>query len=440
MRVSVFGLGYVGCVTAACLARSGHHVWGLDVDPDKVAMVGAGQSPIVEPGLAELMGEMTRGGRLRATTDMNEALAQSELALVCVGTPGGANGKIATDALERVSYQLGEALARSQQPFTIVVRSTVLPGTTERVTLPALRNGAGGAQHLSKVSLALNPEFMREGSSIKDFEHPPITLVGSDSEEAVQKLRALYAGAVRAPFVQTTIPVAEMSKYISNTWHALKVAFANEVGDVCEALGVDAHEVTRIFLMDRKLNASGAYLRPGFAFGGSCLPKDLRALLYAARTADVQTPVLGAIMPSNEGQVRRAVDAVLATRKKKVGVLGLAFKPGSDDLRESPLVAVTEALLGKGLDVKVLDRNLSLARLRGANRRFIEQEIPHLASLMCESVAALVDHAEVLVLGHPGQDAADIVAAASNDQIIIDLTRTALAGPTANAPAAAAVS
>src|SRR5207247_3331104 len=299
--------------------------------------------------------------------------------------------------LERIGQEIGQALAGRTEPYTVVLRSTVLPGTTERVLIPALRAGAG-RELACQLRVAVNPEFMREGSSLRDFAHPPFTLVGSDDAETASVLRALYAD-VAAPFVHTAVRTAEMVKYVSNAFHALKVCFANEIGDLCAALGADTHEVMRIFLMDRKLNVSQAYLRPGFAFGGSCLPEDLRALLYAARTADVSPPVLSAILPSNEAQIRRGVDRVLQTRKRRVGVVGLSFKPGTDDLRESPMVTLVEALIGKGCDVRILDPSVSLAQLVGANRRYIEEEIPHIASLMCEDIQQLLDHAEVLVIG-----------------------------------------
>lgn len=433
MRVSVFGLGYVGCVTAAGLARAGHEVYGIDLDADKVAMVASGTSPIVEPGLQELIQNVVQQGRLRATGDIDQAIAATDLALICVGTPSRANGQISTDAIVRVSEQIGRALSGQAREFTVVVRSTVLPGTVERLVVPALRRTGARAAH---VHVASNPEFMREGSSLHDFVHPPFTLIGADTPEPIVALRALYDGIVQAPVIETSIRSAEMVKYVSNAFHAVKVAFANEVGDVCEALDVDAAEVTRIFLADRKLNASAAYLTPGFAFGGSCLPKDLRALVHAARAADLPAPLLQSILPSNDAQVRRAVDAVLATRKKRVGLIGLAFKPGSDDLRESPFVALAEALIGKGCVLRVLDRDLSLARLRGANRRFIEQEIPHLAALLCEDVRDLVADIDVLVIGHAGPDATLAIATAAADVTILDLTRGAAArAPQVEVPA-----
>lgn len=421
MRVSVFGLGYVGCVTATCLAKMGHKVVGVDVNADKVMMVTDAVPPVVEPGLGELLAEVRREQKLSATTSSEEAVGQTDLSLICVGTPGRANGQLDVAAVERVGKEIGLALIGRTDPYTVVLRSTVLPGTTERVLVPSLLAGGEG-KLLSLLRVAVNPEFMREGCSLRDFEGPAFTLVGCDDPETAALLRSLYAG-VAAPFVHTTPKTAEMVKYVANAFHALKVCFANEIGDVCTALGVDAQEVMRIFLMDRKLNVSEAYLRPGFAFGGSCLPKDLRALQYAAHSADVLAPLLSTILPSNEAQIRHAIEAVLATRKRRVGVVGLSFKPGTDDLRASPMVALVEALIGKGCQVKVLDRNVSLARLIGANRRYIEEEIPHIASLMCDDLNTLLDHAEVLVIANTSDDAALAVATAGPNHLVVDLTR-----------------
>jgi GDP-mannose 6-dehydrogenase len=419
MRVSVFGLGYVGCVTAACLAKAGHVVVGVDVNAEKVAMINSATSPIVEPGLPELLREVVGTGRLRATTSSEQAVAESDLSLICVGTPSRTNGRIDVDAVVRTGQSIGQAVRKHAEPHTVVLRSTVLPGTAEQYLVPALLAGAGGR---AATRVAVNPEFMREGSSLNDFSRPPLTLVGCGDPATASLLRLLYE-SVQAPFVHTSIRTAEMVKYAANAFHALKVCFANEVADVCAALGADGAEVMRVFAMDRKLNLSEAYLRPGFAFGGSCLPKDLRALLYAARTADVSVPMLASVLPSNEAQVRRGVDLVLASRRQRVGVVGLSFKAGTDDLRESPMVALVETLIGKGCDVRILDRNVSMARLVGANRRYIEEEIPHIASLMCASAEALLAHADVIVIGNACEDATEVLAAAQPEHLTVDLTR-----------------
>jgi GDP-mannose 6-dehydrogenase len=358
-------------------------------------------------------------GRLRATTSASEAVARSEVALVCVGTPSRANGRLDVDAVAAVGWEIGHALRGRRRPCTVVLRSTVLPGTTEEVLWPSLREGLGPAAG-PPLHVAVNPEFMREGSSLEDFVRPPLTLAGCGEPETAARLRALYAH-VDAPFVATTLRTAEMVKYVANAFHALKVCFANEVADVCEALGADPQQVMDVFLMDRKLSVSETYLR--LAFGGSCLPKDVRALLYGARCADVVPPVLAAILPSNEAQVRRGVEAVLATGRRRVGVVGLSFKDGTDDLRESPLVTLVESLIGKGCHLRILDRNVSLARLVGANRRYIEEQIPHIASLMCDGVEELLAHAEVLVIGNAGAQALQALRAAGPQHIVIDLTR-----------------
>jgi GDP-mannose 6-dehydrogenase len=427
MRVSVFGLGYVGCVTAACLAKAGHQVVGVDVNEEKLDALRRGRSPIVEPGLDELLEQVTGAGHLRATGSTDEAVHASELALLCVGTPSRPNGQLDGEAVARVASAIGAALRRRADPFTVVLRSTVLPGTAEDVLIPHLLAGMG-PRNGGLVHVAVNPEFMREGSSLADFARPPMTLVGAASQPPVEQLRALYDG-VDAPFVHTDVRSAEMAKYVANAFHALKVCFANEIGDLCAAMGADQHEVMRVFLTDKKLSVSEAYLRPGFAFGGSCLPKDVRALLHRARALDLLPPLLGAILPSNEAQIRRGVEAVLATRQKRVGVVGLAFKDGTDDLRESPMVALVEALIGKGCAVRVFDRNVSLARLVGTNRSYIEEQIPHIASLMCDSLEQLLGHAEVLVLGNAGSDAVLARAGLRSGQAVVDLTRGGVRRP-----------
>jgi GDP-mannose 6-dehydrogenase len=433
MNVSVFGLGYVGCVTAACLARAGHRVVGVDISEDKVAMLNAARPPIIEPGLDDLLAAVVGNGMLRATTDTADALAGCDVALICVGTPSLPNGRPDLDGIARVGEEIGRRLNGGDRPLTVVIRSTVLPGTAATVLQPALRT----AEYHSRrpLRIAVNPEFMREGSSIKDFEDPPLVLVGADDEAAADDVCALYE-SVQAPLVRTTTRTAELVKYACNSYHGLKVCFANEMADLCEALGADAHEVMRIFALDRKLNISDAYLRPGFAFGGSCLPKDLRAMLWAARSQDLEVPLLASILPSNDGQIDRAVARVLATRKRKVGVIGLAFKPDTDDLRESPVVTLVEQLIGKGCDLRIYDRNVSMARLVGANRRYIEGEIPHISSLLCDTPAEVAAHADVIVLGGRTPEAAEARAAARADQIVIDLTR-ASQGAAVPAPAGA---
>lgn len=420
-RISVFGLGYVGSVSAACLAKLGHQVIGVEVNAEKVEMINKGVSPVVEPDLRALLKRVVDRGNLRATTSHEEAVKDSDAAFICVGTPGDAHGQLQLDALVSVCRQIGEASRGRDSPYTVVIRSTVLPGTAQGAAWSALLQGAGRSGPLFK--LAVNPEFLREGSAIEDFFNPPFTLVGCEDAGTAALLGAVYYEAIDAPMIQTSIKTAEMVKYVSNAYHALKVCFANEVGDACDAFGADAREVMRIFSMDKKLNVSDAYLKPGFAFGGSCLPKDLGALLYAAHHADVSVPVLDAIMPSNDMQIDHAVEAVLATGKRRIGVVGLSFKPGTDDLRESAMVSLVEKLIGKGRDIRIRDNNVSVARLIGSNRQYIQQEIPHIASLMCESTHELIDHAEVVVIGSVSDEALSVLAQCSSDQTIVDLTR-----------------
>ncbi|HWS54620.1 MAG TPA: UDP-glucose/GDP-mannose dehydrogenase family protein [Pyrinomonadaceae bacterium] len=420
MRVAVFGLGYVGCVSAACLANDGHEVVGVDVNPLKVEIVNSGKSPIVEAGVGELIAEAVAAGRLRATTGAAEAVAGSEVSLVCVGTPGNPNGSPDLTYLRRVCRDIGAALGAGAARHTVVIRSTLLPGTIEETVVPALEVHSGGKAGRD-FGVCMNPEFLREGSSVRDFYAPPFTLVGADDEETAAAARRLYA-KINAPLHVVPVRVAEMVKYACNSFHALKVSFANEVGNVCKALGIDSHEVMRIFCQDTKLNLSPSYLKPGFAFGGSCLPKDLRAILHRAKELDVETPVLSAILPSNRRQVARAVEMVLRTGRKRVGVLGFSFKAGTDDLRESPMVELIETLIGKGLQLAVYDRDVSLARLFGANKEYIQREIPHISNLMRGSVGEVLEHAEVVVIGSEAEEFR-AVESQLRGQVVIDLVR-----------------
>jgi GDP-mannose 6-dehydrogenase len=421
MRVSVFGLGYVGCVSAASLADDDHRVIGVDVNEEKVAAVNAGRSPIVEPGLDQVLDRAVAAGRLRATTNPAEAVGASDVSIVCVGTPSRRNGSLDLAYLERVCRQIGAALREKSAYHVVVVRSTVLPGTTHGVVIPALERESG-KKYGDGFGVSVNPEFLREGTALTDFRKPPLTLVGHNHAADASGTIALYH-AIDAPLVSTSIRVAEMMKYTSNTWHALKVCFANEIGNVCKAVGVDSHEVMDIFCRDEKLNLSSYYLRPGFAFGGSCLPKDVRALQYRAKEADVDVPVISSILPSNRLQIEHAFDQVMDTGSKRIGLLGFSFKAGTDDLRESPMVILAEALLGKGATLRIYDRNVSLARLVGANKEYIEKQIPHLSSLLCATIDEVVEGSEVIVIGNRSPEFAEAVTKATRDQIIIDLVR-----------------
>ncbi|MFN8066482.1 MAG: UDP-glucose/GDP-mannose dehydrogenase family protein [Vicinamibacterales bacterium] len=426
MNVSVFGLGYVGCVSAASFAADGHHVVGVDVNPDKVAAVNAGRSPIVEPGLEEQLAEVVGDGRLRATTDTAEAIAATDVSLLCVGTPSRKNGSLDLSYLERVATQIGAEIAKKPTYHVVVVRSTVLPGTTHEVVIPALER-ASGKKYGNGFGVSVNPEFLREGTALKDFRKPPLTLVGHNHAADASGTIALYQ-AIDAPLISTSIRVAEMIKYTSNTWHALKVCFANEIGNVCKRLGVDSHEVMDVFCRDDKLNLSPYYLKPGFAFGGSCLPKDVRALQYRAKEIDVDLPVISSILTSNRLQIEHALTEVLETGKKRVGLLGFSFKAGTDDLRESPLVILAEALLGKGCSLKIYDRNVSIARLVGANKAYIEEQIPHLSSLLCDTIDEVIDGSDVIVIGNKSPEFTPALERTRPEQIVIDLVRLPVPG------------
>jgi GDP-mannose 6-dehydrogenase len=421
MKLSVFGLGYVGCVSAACFAREGHDVLGVDVNATKVEIINSGKSPIVEAGIGELIGEMVAAGKLRATTDTSEAINSSELSLVCVGTPSNANGSLDLSYIKRVCKEIGAALEKKSAPHVVVIRSTMLPGTIESVVVPALEVYSG-KKIGEGVGVCINPEFLREGTSLKDFYAPPFTLIGADDEDVAASVRRLYA-KIDAPLYVTSVKSAEMVKYACNCFHALKVSFANEIGNVCKELGIDSHEVMEVFCRDTKLNLSPYYLKPGFAFGGSCLPKDLRALQYKAKELDVEVPVLRAALQSNRLQVERAVEMILRTGKKRVGVLGFSFKAGTDDLRESPMVALIETLIGKGIQLSIYDRDVSLARLFGANKEYIEREIPHISQLMRESVDEILDGAEVIVVGNKAEEFREVEGKLRSDQTLIDLVR-----------------
>jgi GDP-mannose 6-dehydrogenase len=420
MRISVFGLGYVGSVSAACFAARGHQVVGVDVNATKVELMSRGQAPVVEERIGELTAEVVASGALRATTDVTEAVEATEISLICVGTPSAANGSLSTTYLERVAEEIGAVLAGLDRWHTVVFRSTMLPGTCTELLIPILEKASGKTAGV-EFGVAVNPEFLREGSSVRDFFDPPKTVIGELDPTSADQVAAMYEGIPGEVF-RVPIEVAEMAKYADNSFHGLKIAFANELGAICRALGVDSHRMMDVFLADRKLNISEAYLRPGFAFGGSCLPKDLRGLVYAARRADVAAPLLSHVLPSNEEHLRRAVNLVTASGRRKIGLLGLSFKPGTDDLRESPLVELAERLLGKGYDLRIYDANVSLSRLIGANREYIESRLPHLSELLSNDADEVVAHADVCVVG--SKDPVVLAALpAPGDKIIVDLVR-----------------
>jgi GDP-mannose 6-dehydrogenase len=421
MKLSIFGLGYVGCVSAACFAKEGHEVIGADVNPTKVAIINNGDSPIVEAGIGELIKKMVGARKLRATTDTSEAIENSDVSLICVGTPSNTNGSLNLTYVQRVCEDIGQCLRTKNGRHVVVVRSTMLPGSVLEVVIPALEYSSG-RRAVSDFAVCINPEFLREGTSLKDFYSPPFTLIGADDESSRETVAALYA-SIDAPVYKTSVKTAEMIKYVCNCFHALKVSFANEVGNICKALSVDSHEVMDIFCQDSKLNLSPYYLKPGFAFGGSCLPKDLRAINYKAKQLDVEVPILSSILTSNRLQIERAVEMILATGKKRVGVFGFSFKAGTDDLRESPMVTLIETLIGKGFQLMVYDRDVSLARLVGANKEYIERQIPHISQLMRTTIDEVMNFAEVIVLGNKAEEFKEIESKRTEEQLIIDLVR-----------------
>ena len=419
LSVSIFGLGYVGSVSAACFASKGHRVIGVDVSRAKVEMIEAGRSPIIEARMSEMVAEANRACHLHATTDATAAVLNSDITFVCVGTPSLRSGKLDLSHIEKVAAEIGAALKQKQTKHTFVLRSTVLPGTTESVVLPILER-ASGRQAGADFTVCYNPEFMREGSAVEDFFQPPYTVLGSQDSAHLAPLRELYKDIPGKVF-ETSIAVAEMAKYLSNAFHAAKVSFANEVGTLCKHLGVDAHAVTEIFTSDTRLNISPAYLSPGFAFGGSCLPKDVRALTYRAKELDLKLPLLESLLPSNTEHLERAVEAVLRTNKRKIAQLGLSFKAGTDDLRESPQVQLIKRLLGEGCEVRIWDRDVALGRLAGSNRQYIEEVIPHIGSLLSSDLEQVVRGSEVVILGNKSVDKAQLSKHLKADQIVIDL-------------------
>ncbi|QXH58490.1 nucleotide sugar dehydrogenase [Pseudomonas maumuensis] len=398
MNISIFGLGYVGAVCAGCLSARGHQVLGVDVAQAKIDMINQGRSPIVEPGLEQLLLDGVRQGRLRGTTDVQAAILATELSLLCVGTPSKANGDLDLVYMEAVCREIGAALRDKASRHTVVVRSTVLPGTVKNVVIPLLEQ-ASGKQAGRDFGVAVNPEFLRESTAIQDYDFPAMTVIGELDSRSGDLLASLYQG-LDAPVIRKSIEVAELIKYTCNVWHATKVSFANEIGNIAKASGVDGREVMDVVCQDYKLNLSRYYLRPGFAFGGSCLPKDVRALTYRASQLDVAHPLLGAIMASNRNQVQTAFDLVTQAGKRRIALLGLAFKANSDDLRESPLVTLAEQLIGKGYELRIFDANVEHARQFGANRQYIEQQIPHVSALLRSDLQQVIDEAEVIVLGN----------------------------------------
>jgi len=421
MKINVLGLGYVGCVSAACLAKEGHNIVGVDINKMKVDIINNGKSPIIEKDLDVLIDEAVKNGNLRATIEVSDGVLNSDISLICVGTPSNENGSPDLKFIKRVSKEVGEVLRKKENYHTVVVRSTVLPSTVEETIIPIIEENSG-----KKVGegfgIAMNPEFLREGSSVVDFYNPPFTLIGEFDKESGDIVEQIYS-KINAPIVRTSIKIAEMVKYVSNAFHGLKIVFANEIGNICKREGIDSHKVMEIFLMDKKLNVSPTYLKPGFAFGGSCLPKDICALTYKAKQLDLDIPVLDSILLSNRKQIKNAIDLVLKTRKKNIGVFGLSFKESTDDIRESPTVMLIETLIEEDFSMKIYDKEISLAKVMGSNKEYIEKAIPHISRLLCSSIEEVVESSEVLVVANNEKEFLRIPKLMRKDQILIDLVR-----------------
>jgi GDP-mannose 6-dehydrogenase len=421
LKISIFGLGYVGTVSAGCLARDGHEIIGIDPIGTKIDLINAGRAPIIEADIGEIVAGAVKAQRLRAMSDQNQAILETDLSFVCVGTPSQANGNLDLTYILRVCEQIGEAIKNKLDRHTVVIRSTVLPGTMRQLIIPVLEKHSGKKAGVD-FGVCNNPEFLREGSAVKDFYSPPKTIIGELDQVSGDMLAGLYE-KLDAPLIRTDVETAEMAKYVDNSWHALKIGFANEIGNLCKSLSIDAQKVMTIFCQDKKLNISSAYLEPGFAFGGSCLPKDLRALAYKAKSHDLQLPIMNSILPSNELQIARGLQLIMEKGSKRVGVLGFSFKAGTDDLRESPMIEVIERLLGKGYDLRIYDKNVKIASLVGANRDFIMNRIPHISRLMVNEVDAVLDHAKTIVIGNKDPEFGSVPQRLRDGQSVVDFVR-----------------
>ena len=420
MKISIMGLGYVGAVSAGCLAEEGHEVIGVDPQQSKVDLINAGKTPIIEKDIGEMIAKSVAAGRLRATSDVQEAERHTDLSLICVGTPSMGNGHIDLKYVKRVCEQIGEGLA-NHPGHTVVIRSTMLPGTMRNTVIPALESSSC-LKAGEDFGLCINPEFLREGTAVYDYFHPPKTVSGEVTKRSGDVLAKLY-GHLPCPLIRTDYETAEMVKYADNTWHALKVSFANEIGNICKGLGLDSHKLMDIFCQDTKLNLSPYYLKPGFAFGGSCLPKDVRALSYKAKTMDIAVPIINAILPSNQIQIERGIQSVIDKGSKKIGILGFSFKAGTDDLRESPIVELAERLIGKGYDLRVYDANVKIASIHGANKEYILNQIPHISKLMVGTRQEVLDHAETIVIGNGSAEFREAPKLLGPGKTIVDLVR-----------------
>jgi GDP-mannose 6-dehydrogenase len=423
VKINIFGLGYVGCVSAVCMASNGHDVTGIDIDPLKVKLINAGKSPVIEAGLEEALQASMAEDRIRATmnTTSPNQIGSADISFVCVGTPSNENSSLNLNFLQKIVGEIGDYIKKIETYHVINIRSTVLPGTIEEIVIPIIEERSGKKAGRD-FGICMNPEFLREGTAMQDFSNPPFTIIGELDCKSGDIVSGVYSH-IDAPLIRTNIKVAEMLKYSCNAFHALKVTFANEIGNICKRLEIDSHEVMDLFCKDTSLNLSAYYLKPGFAFGGSCLPKDLRALLYKAKMSDVETPVLSSILPSNKIQIEVAFNLIRKTGRKKIGVLGLSFKAGTDDLRESPMVDLIEKLIGKGYSVSIYDEEVSIAKIFGANKKYIETVIPHISSLMKTSPKAVIESSEVIVFGNKSKEDKKIFNKIKDSKYTIDLAR-----------------
>ncbi len=423
MKISIFGLGYVGAVSAACLADDGNTVIGVDTNQSKVDLINAGKAPIVENGLSDSLASATKSNLLSATTDARAAVHATDLSFVCVGTPSQPNGSIDLTYVRRVCEEIGAAIRVKPEFHVVVIRSTMLPGSMDSVVLPSLEQASGKVAG-KDFGLCINPEFLREGTAIYDYRNPPKTVIGEINTRSGDSLAEIYQ-QLDARLVRTDLSTAEMVKYADNIWHALKVGFANEIGNVCKVTGIDGHKVMDIFCADEKLNLSSAYLKPGFAFGGSCLPKDIRAMNYKAKMLDIELPIINNVLTSNQKQIERGLEIIVAAGNKKISVFGFSFKAGTDDLRESPLVEVIERLIGKGYDLRLYDRNVNLAKLTGANKEYIRNVIPHISQLMVDNIDDALSHGDTIVIGNQADEFKALLTMTSESHTVIDLVRIA---------------
>ena len=428
MKISIFGLGYVGTVSAGCLAQDRHEIIGVDPNQTKVDLINQGNTPVIEQDIDEIISAAVTSKTLRATVNVNEAVINTEMSLICVGTPSQSNGNLDLKYVQTVCEEIGLALQDKHDFHIVVTRSTMLPGSMNNVVIPTLENASGKKAGVD-FGVCNNPEFLREGTAVYDFYHPPKTVIGETDERSGSAIAKLYE-KMDAPLIRTDVKTAEMVKYVDNVWHALKVGFANEVGNICKKLDLDGHKVMDIFCQDQKLNLSPYYLKPGFAFGGSCLPKDVRALTYKGQSLDLDLPILNAILPSNQLQIETGINMIIETGNKKIGILGMSFKAGTDDLRESPIVELIERLLGKGYDIRIYDKNVNLAALMGANKDYILNHIPHISKLLTNSIDDVLSHSETIVIGNGDKEFNILRDKISSNQTIIDLVRLTKLGST----------